>query len=397
MSHTTAEGNGPSASAISVEWGMSDQRDPYSVLDAAEKAAASGDFAAAEQLLREAARLQEATLGPLHPDLANTLNNLGVVCEVADKPAEAERYFRRAYDIATASLEPDHPFVATSRKNLEDFCAARGLDVVVPVPVPLPAPVPPPVPSPPRVLAPSSAKTIEKKPRLEPRATVRPEPAIHEKAHSAPAKTPLRALIMLAIGGLLSGYLLVTWLAAPWFRSNDAPGSSAPPAAQPPASPPPTESPKPPETQAAKPAETSPAEPKSSEAPKTPVARQPDPAKTARAAEGVSKSALIVVDANVCKDLQVTGNWRCELPSRPAAPGRLVFYTRIKSPKDVKILHRWYHGERLRQAVELTIRANPGSGYRTFSRQSVNDSGEWRVELRASDGTLLREERFTVR
>ena len=374
---------------------MPDQRDPRSVLESAEKAAASGDFASAEQLLREAARLQEASLGPLHPDLANTLNNLGVVCEVAEKPAEAERYFRRAYDIAMASLEPDHPFVATSRKNLEDFCAARGLDVVVPVPVPLPAPVPPPVPSPPPVLAPSPAKTIEKKPRLEPRATVRPEPAIHEKAHSAPAKTPSRALV---IGALLSAGLLVTLLAAPWFRSNDAPGSSAPPAAQPPAaSPAKTESPKPPETQAAKPAETSPAEPKSSEAPKTPVARQPDPAKTARATGGVSKSALIVVDANVCKDLQVTGNWRCEPPSRPVAPGRLVFYTRIKSPRDAKILHRWYQGDRLRQAVELIIRANPGSGYRTFSRQTVNDSGEWRVELRASDGTLLREERFTVR
>ena len=372
---------------------MPHQREPRSVLESAEKAAASGDFASAEQFLREAARLQEASLGPLHPDLANTLNNLGVVCEVAEKPAEAERYFRRAYDIATASLEPDHPFVATSRKNLEDFCAARGLDVVVPVP--LPAPVPPPAPSQPPVVAPSPAKTIEKKPRLEPRAAVRPEPAIHEKAHSAPAKTPSRALV---IGSLLSAGLLVTLLAAPWFRSNDAPGSSAPPAAQPPAaSPAKTESQKPPETQAAKPAETSPAEPKSSEAPKTPVARQPDPEKTPRATAGVSKSALIVVDANVCKDLQVTGNWRCDPPSRPVAPGRLVFYTRIKSPTDAKILHRWYQGDRLRQAVELTIRANAGSGYRTFSRMTVNDSGEWRVELRARDGTLLREERFTVR
>ena len=62
----------------------------------------------------------------------------------------------------------------------------------------------------------------------------------------------------------------------------------------------------------------------------------------------------------------------------------------------MKILHRWYQGDRLRQAVELTIRANAGSGYRTFSRLTVNDSGEWRVELRG-DGTLLREERFTVR
>ena len=203
---------------------------------------------------------------------------------------------------------------------------------------------------------------------------------------------------ILTIGALLSGVLLVTWLAAPWFRSNDAPGSSAPPTVQPPAaSTGKTESPKPAETPAAKPAETRPPQPKPSEAPKTSVASQPDPTKTTQAAGAVSKSALILVDANLCKDLRAAGDWRCEPPGRPVAPGRLVFYTRIKSPTDAKILHRWYQGDRLRQAVELTIRANPGSGYRTFSRQTVNGSGEWRVELRSSDGTLLREERFTVR
>ena len=51
--------------------------------------------ASAEDLLREAAALQEQTLGPDHPDLANTLNNLGVVCELADNPIDAEHYFRR--------------------------------------------------------------------------------------------------------------------------------------------------------------------------------------------------------------------------------------------------------------------------------------------------------------
>ncbi len=181
-------------------------------------------------------------------------------------------------------------------------------------------------------------KTNKEKPHLELRPAARPEASYDGNAQPRSKRRPSRALIMLAIGALLSGFLLVTWLAAPWFRSNEAPASSAPPAAQPPAAQPPaasparTESPKPPETQAAKPAETGPAEPTSSEAPKPSVARQPDPAKTARAAGVVSKSALIVVDANVCKDLQVTGNWRCEPPSRPAAPGRLVFYTRIKSP-----------------------------------------------------------------
>ena len=105
---------------------MPEPREPGSIIKAAEQSAAAGDYAAAEELLREAAVLQEASLGPLHPDLANTLNNLGVVCEINHNDGEAEQCFRRAYAIATTVLKPDHPFVATSRQNLSDFCDARG-------------------------------------------------------------------------------------------------------------------------------------------------------------------------------------------------------------------------------------------------------------------------------
>ncbi len=76
---------------------MTETRDIRAVVDAAEQAAATGDYASAEQLLTEVAVLQGASLGPLHPDLANTLNNLGVVCEILEKPQRAERHFRRAY------------------------------------------------------------------------------------------------------------------------------------------------------------------------------------------------------------------------------------------------------------------------------------------------------------
>src|SRR5512138_454852 len=96
-------------------------REPRSIIEAAEKAAEAGNYAMAEDRLREAASLQEASLGPLHPDLANTLNNLGIVCEITKKPIDAEQFFRRAVSIATTSLPPDHPFVTTSQKNLRDF------------------------------------------------------------------------------------------------------------------------------------------------------------------------------------------------------------------------------------------------------------------------------------
>lgn len=105
---------------------MPEPREPRSIIEAAEQSAAAGDYAAAERLLREAADLLEATLGPLDPDLANTLNNLGVVCEINHNPVGAEHCFRRAVAIATTVFTPDHPFVATSQQNLRDFCDARG-------------------------------------------------------------------------------------------------------------------------------------------------------------------------------------------------------------------------------------------------------------------------------
>ena len=108
---------------------MSELRDAGRMLEAAEQAAIAGDLASADELLRAAARIQEAELGPLHPDLANTLNNLAIVAEKTGRLGDAETFYRRAAAIASASLPADHPMVADSRKNLEDFCRARGLPI----------------------------------------------------------------------------------------------------------------------------------------------------------------------------------------------------------------------------------------------------------------------------
>ena len=99
------------------------------MLDQAERAAIAGDLASADELLRSAARIQEAELGPLHPDLVSTLNNLGIVAEKTGRPGDAEAFYRRAAATASASLPSDHPIVAESRKTLEDFCRERGLPI----------------------------------------------------------------------------------------------------------------------------------------------------------------------------------------------------------------------------------------------------------------------------
>ena len=108
---------------------MSELRDAGRMLEAAEHAAAADDLASADELLRSAARIQEAELGPFHPALANTLNNLAVVAEKAGRLGDAETFYRRAVAIASASLPADDPMIAASRTNLEDFSRAHGLAI----------------------------------------------------------------------------------------------------------------------------------------------------------------------------------------------------------------------------------------------------------------------------
>ena len=106
-----------------------------------------------------------------------------------------------------------------------------------------------------------------------------------------------------------------------------------------------------------------------------------------------------MADAQLCRDLSRSGDWRCDPAGSPVDPGTLFFYTRLKAASDTTVRHRWYRGERLIQAIELRVRANPGNGYRTFSRNTVNAqaAGDWRVELTAADGAVLHEVRFVVR
>jgi hypothetical protein len=103
-----------------------------------------------------------------------------------------------------------------------------------------------------------------------------------------------------------------------------------------------------------------------------------------------------VAAAQLCTALR---EWRCEAADSQVSPGPLSFYTRVKSATATTIEHRWYQGDRIHRVVQLRIEANPGAGYRTYSRTTIDNerAGDWRVELRSADGTLLHEERFRVR
>jgi Protein of unknown function (DUF2914)/Tetratricopeptide repeat len=328
------------------------------VIEAANQAAAGGDYVTAELKLREAAALQEAQLGPFHADLANTLNNLGVIYERADSPAEAELCYRRAYSIATTALEPGHPFVATSRKNLEDFCKARG--------------------------RPFDRSAVPRE-RVVPRKPLRRSP---------------RPIVLSAVGALGFALLVVVGF---WLRSDPEESSSTsqtPTSAQQQAAAPvaPQREPQPIDTGAnttgTPDRHSSIARGGKSVAPpnRSSVARE------RRASETAVPVIVTIAEAHLCRRLS-TRDWRCDQISSPVTPGSLFFYTRVHVSNPTIIEHRWYRDERLSQSVELRIQASPGSGYRTYSRRTVSaeNAGNWRVEVRTKDGSVLHEERFVVR
>jgi tetratricopeptide repeat protein/DUF2914 family protein len=341
--------------------------EPGSILQAAELAAEAGNYTAAEHLLREAARQQEASLGPRHPELANTLNNLGIVCELTDKPDEAEQYFRRAVSIARTSLAPDHPFVATSQKNLRDFCEARGRKVDIPA-----------APTFPNTTQEATAPTLPK-PAQEVTATIDPVPS---EAPELPAKT---LFYRVAIGALGPIAMLMVVLAAGLPRLG-RPDQAAPPPAvavvAPKAIVPPPD----------------PALPRQPAPPLEP-ASPPEPALVEDVPKPVAttaKTTPAVLIASLCAELE---DWLCDPADRPVPPsGQLFFYTQIRSASATTVQHRWYQDDRLQHSVTLRVEPNR-SGYRTFSRSLMtsDSAGSWRVELRGEDGTLLHEERFTVR
>lgn len=80
----------------------------------------------AEALLREALTAQEKSLGPNHPEVGTTLNNLGSELLGKGKLLEAEAVQRRSLRILEATLGPRHVRTGLSASNLGDILAAAG-------------------------------------------------------------------------------------------------------------------------------------------------------------------------------------------------------------------------------------------------------------------------------
>ena len=386
---------------------MSELRDVRQMLELAERAAINGDFSSADKLLRDVARIQEAEMGPVHPDLANTLNSLAIVAEKTGRFAEAESFYRRSAAIASESLPANHPIVAESRKNLEDFCRERGVPLAPSV---LAAVTTPPAQDPAVGLdtfaaeaaadakesaAPArNAKTGVGKPSEPPSSSGKPSLATRAVAAPAPvsfppakrrswrqvAWMPIAAIVLVAVA------VLMRQPSTPRTNSTTAETSPVTDAASPP---PPTS-----------PSASQPTPPAEQTALPEVVARDSDRGAGIEqpSTAAPSSAAISLTAGQICQTFSTDRNgWQCEPPGETVAGGPIVFYTRVRSPRDAEVVHRWYHGDMLRQTVRLTIRANVSEGYRTYSRHLVDRVGDWRVEATSDAGDVLYEQRFTVR
>ena len=79
---------------------------------------AQGRYAEAEPLYKRALAISEKALGPDHPDVGSSLNNLAMLYESQGRYAEAEPLYKRALAISEKALGPDHPDVGSSLNNL---------------------------------------------------------------------------------------------------------------------------------------------------------------------------------------------------------------------------------------------------------------------------------------
>lgn len=77
-----------------------------------------GELDKAETIFQRALKIREAALGPGHPDVAMTINNLALVRTQQKRYAEADALFRRALAIRERALPPDHPDLAATLESL---------------------------------------------------------------------------------------------------------------------------------------------------------------------------------------------------------------------------------------------------------------------------------------
>ena len=85
-----------------------------------------GQYDRAVVLAKKALEIAERDLGPEHPNVATSLNNLAELYRAQGLYAAAEPLYKRSLAIREKALGPEHPAVAASLNNLAELYRAQG-------------------------------------------------------------------------------------------------------------------------------------------------------------------------------------------------------------------------------------------------------------------------------
>lgn len=90
---------------------------------------ARANYSEAEPLYRRSLEIREQQLGPEHPEVAASLNNLAELLRSQGKFVEAEPLYRRSLETWGQQLGQEHPAVATGLNNLAALLVSQGKHV----------------------------------------------------------------------------------------------------------------------------------------------------------------------------------------------------------------------------------------------------------------------------
>ena len=107
-------------------WGRSTRTWPIASTTWQYSTETQGKYEEAEPLYQRALAIKEKALGPDHPDVATSLNNLALLYKAQGKYVEAEPLYQRALAIREKALGPEHPDVAKSLNNLAELYQDQG-------------------------------------------------------------------------------------------------------------------------------------------------------------------------------------------------------------------------------------------------------------------------------
>jgi tetratricopeptide (TPR) repeat protein len=83
-------------------------------------------YAKAEPLYERSLAIREKALGPEHPTVAKSLNNLAALYDSQGQYGKAEPLYQRSLGVSEKALGPEHPDVATSLNNLAELYYVQG-------------------------------------------------------------------------------------------------------------------------------------------------------------------------------------------------------------------------------------------------------------------------------